>query len=75
MSVCVRARVCLCINECLDVLFSTVRVLHVCVSVSVRCGSWCPHWSLSLSSLVCVRPFPPPYRRFGWPLVGPCVLA
>lgn len=41
----------------------------------LRCGLWCPHWSLLLSSLVYVRPLPPPYRRFGWPLVGPYVLA
>lgn len=64
----------------LHVVIAIVRVLSsevvcVCVRVCVCiCGGlWCPHWSLSC--LCTPSPFPPPYRRFGWPLVGPCVLA
>lgn len=44
---------------CLDVLFNlSVYCACMCVLMSVHCGSWCPHWSLLLSSLVCA-PFPP----------------
>lgn len=49
--------------------------LYVCymyVLMSVRCGLWCPHWSLSLSSLVCVcvcAPFPPTLQEI-WMAIG-----
>lgn len=45
---CVRA--CVRINECAGVSFFFVMMFK-----SVCCGLWCPHWPLSLSSLVCVR--------------------
>lgn len=40
---------CVCVNERTGVSFSVMMLKSVC------CGLWCPHWPLSLSSLVCVR--------------------
>lgn len=68
----------MCERVCVHVWMSRLAlyVYFLCVSVNVRTLWFVVSSLVPLAVLSCMWTLSPaPYRRFGWPLVGPCVLA